>query len=576
MDICLLRRHVFKSHYPIPSLTRYASTPSREPYILPRLVIDLDANDSQFVREATEDDYAVPSKPRRRQRHDLGAREESAGKEVQINPKTPQAFHLCTATAPDLMQYALLGNPFASPKNNNAELRKVFSHYKVHDLDNADSKVKRLTFNFTADSSKLLEGAGFTAEREPLVLEQIRECYLFVDLKRMVSTISSTVEGCKFLAANGADIVEGIMRCRKAVGAEDRTNRGPTAANILRLLNNMHLNMQSKMVSIGPDLCNAALYYASKTFCLSSVRTYLKVLRHKNYRPKKMATWAMNHLAINQRRGPDFQSMRNQYMDNEERKRQVLKLMTGWKSNGTPQHQEKRQISFGSTVVTRSYGSFSKLVYATYIESLGYLGASDALWREWQYGLRTMDPASEALLKDDILDSVAARDLREKTEVFALAFLMADNPERALHVLETFLELDVPHTSPNLESPTNVLCDHTRHRILWYYKSSNLVPTERLQEQIGTQFSSEEPRAIFQKLNDMLIPKWVDSRESTEIPFEDRFVRYSVDWIEIDGVEGVAIKDTGQKIIYFKSSSQRPASLDTEALLDSSRSSVDK
>jgi hypothetical protein len=300
-------------------------------------VIDLDANDSQFVREATEDDCAVPSKPRRRQRYDSGAREESAEKEIQINPKTPQAFHLRAATAPDLMQYALLGNPFASPKDNNAGLRKVFSHHKVHDLDNADSKVKRLTFNFTTDSSKLLERAGFTAEREPLVLEQIRECNSFDDLKRLVSTISSTVEGCKFLAENGADVVDGIARCRKPIRAEDRANnRGPTTANVLRLLNNMHLNMQSKMVSIGSDLCNAALYYASKTFCLSSVQTYLKILRHKNYGPKKRATWAMNQLAINQRRGPNFQSTRNQYMDNEERKRQVLKLMTGWESNGTP------------------------------------------------------------------------------------------------------------------------------------------------------------------------------------------------------------------------------------------------
>jgi hypothetical protein len=545
-------------------------------------VIDLDANDSQFVREATEDDYAVPSKPPRRHRYDPVAQGESAEKEVQINPKTPQAFYLRAATAPDLMQYALLGNPFASPKDNNAELRKVFSHHKVHDLDNADSKVKRLTFNFTTDSSKLLEGAGFTAERGPLVLEQIRECNSFDNLRRIVSTISSTVEGCKFLAGNGADIVEGIARCRKPVGAEDRANnKGPTAANVLRLLNNMHLNMQSKMVSIGSDLCNAALYYASKTFCLSSVQTYLKILRYKNYGPKKRTTWAMNQLAINQRRGPNFQSTRNQYMDNEERKRQVLKLMTGWENNGTPQHQEKQQISFGSTVVMRSYGSFSKLVYATYIESLGYLGASDALWHEWQYGLRTKVPISEALLsdallKDDIPDSVAARDLREKTEVFALAFLMAGNPERALHVLESFFDLDVAHTSPNLESPTNVLCGHTRHKILWYYKSNNLVPTERLQEQIATEFSFEGPRAIFQKLNDMLVPQWADSRESTEIPFEDRFVHYSVDWIEKDGAEGVAIKDAGQRILYFEPSSQRTSGPDTEALLDSSRSSVDE
>ena len=474
---------------------RFASAPSREPYILPRLVIDLDANDSQFVRQATEDDYAVPSKPPRRRHYNVDAREENPEDEGQIHPNAPQAFNLCAATAPDLMKYALLGSPFASPKENNAELRKVFIHHKIHELDNADSKVKQLTFDFITASSKLLEGARFADERGQLVLEQIRKCCSFDELKRMVSTISSTVEGCKFLATNGYDLVEGIERYRKAASAEDyASNRGPTTANVLRFLNNLHLSMQSKMVSIGSELCSAGLYHSSKTFCLSSVRTYLKSLSQENFQPKKRAIRAMNQLAVNQRRRPSYQSTRNQYMGSVEQGRQVLKLMTGWETNGIPQYREKRQISFGSIVVTRSHGHSSKIAYATYIESLGYLRASDALWSEWLDGLRNMPPASEILLPEDILkgnvhDSLAARDFRENTEVFALAFLLADDPKRALQVLETFSELDIPHTSVNLESPTNVLCDHTMHKILWYYKSNNLVSTKRLQEQLGAELS---------------------------------------------------------------------------------------
>ena len=74
----------------------------------------------------------------------------------------------------------------------------------------------------------------------------------------------------------------------------------------------------------------------------------------------------------------------------------------------------------------------------------------------------------------------------------------------------------------------------------------------------------------------MLVPEWVDSRWSSGVPLKDRFIRYSVDWTEKDGAEGVAIKDIDQKILYFKPSSQQPSSLDSEVSSASGRSLVDE
>ena len=124
-DIRLLRRHIFKSHNHNPtSSARYGSSKTREPYILPRLVIDLDANDNQFVRQATEEDYAVKPKPPRRQPYEA--------KQLALHRRSiPHAFHANTIAAPDLLAYALLGNPNASPTSDNLVLRTQFKYLKL-------------------------------------------------------------------------------------------------------------------------------------------------------------------------------------------------------------------------------------------------------------------------------------------------------------------------------------------------------------------------------------------------------------------------------------------------------------
>lgn len=566
--ICLLRRHVFKPNYPVPSSARYASAKSREPYILPRLVIDLDANDNQFVREAKEEDYAVPDKPPRRERYVPKAPEENVEMEVELDHKTPPALDLRAATAADLVQYALLGNPFAFRNDNNAQLRRIFDYLKVHDLDNADSKIKRLTYNFTTDSSKLLEGVGFIVEREPLILEQIRSCNSFRDLRRMISTISSTTEGCKFLAAKGADVDQGIWHCRKQLRGADRNDTiRATSANVLKLLNNLRLNMESKGVALGPDLCNTALYYATKAFCFPSVQTYLRILDENSYGPTKEGVKAIAQMAVHTRHKLSLQSFPTLRMNQEERNREALQLLTGWQSDGSPQPSEKRQLSFASAVVARTSPTLRKLAYSNYIDALGHFGASSGLWYEWQDFLGRVHRIIEVSS-----DSVAGetKELRRDVEVFAGAFLMTKEPERALQILKAFFEL-----VGNLQTTPHTLSYETYSRILWFYRWNNLAPTKLLLRHLE-KFPFLGPEAIFQKLNDMLVPEWVSSRDSADLHFEDRSERYSIDWIEQEGVQGVGIKDGSKKILYFKPSSPHPSSPERELSSGWSRSSPDE
>jgi hypothetical protein len=79
-----------------------------------------------------------------------------------------------------------------------------------------------------------------------------------------------------------------------------------------------------------------------------------------------------------------------------------------------------------------------------------------------------------------------------------------------------------------------------------------------------------------QTLNDLLVPEWIESRESTRAPIAELFVHHSIDWVEKDGVEGISIKDVDGEILYFKPFSRRSLSLDTELFSNSSRPSADK
>ena len=601
--ICILR-HISRCQRSILSYTRHGSSSSRQPYILPRLAIDLDAHDNPYVRPATEEDYAVNPKPSRHVPHEQllihnaqMRKEDTQTKDAQPNPLKSFALNIRAITAPDLMAYALLGNPNAMPTSGNLALREQFQKQKVHALDNADTKIKRLVYDFSTDESKVLENAGFTSEREELIAHEIRNLTSFSRFKRMIEMLSSTVKGCEFLNKNGAVVVEGIRHCRESQEPGTQVRAGW----FLRVLNNLLLNTRSKGVRFGPDLCLGGLYYASRSLDLPSVREYLGIFqafKHHEYNGIGATLWAiqsaMKALIIGHRRWTRE--------DQEERNVTVLTLLTGWASGGVPSNAEKRQPCFAS--ISREFLPFAEWEYSM---ALGYVGARDALWYEWQQHYDNKHLRASAVKNSPSVGSSRDMNVAQRVELFALAFLMAEDHTSALQVLGTLFNQDGQYIMsvqppdsplppeellgdfwdakdklaaseeyPNLEDiaakpksgknswvklwpdapPKNfkMLMPLTCQKILWYYKAKNTTSTTKFRNQLETCFLPDKSETFLKIMSDFLVPEWIKFKRSRDAPFDDKYARYVVDWVEHKGVEGVVIRK-GNEIVHFKPSS---------------------
>jgi hypothetical protein len=480
--------------------------------------------------------------------------EELQGKEPQLDRPSPYALDTQKVTAPDLLAYALLGNPNASPTAENLALRKQFKQQKIHPLDNADTKIKRLTYDFTTDAAKVLEDAGFTLERRPLIVEEIRTRASFSRLTRMLSMLSSTTKGCKFLAENGHAVADGIRRCRKQQGREGRVR---TRA-VLQVLNNLILNFRSKGVELDPHLCTTALYHASKKLDFALIRRYLE---DKSYQTTEKAIAAMNAMVVSHRRGTHVYSSLKQRLNKDEQSREVLRLLTGWDSGGISSPSKKRQACFASGIVSETKGDYLRSMFKEYFVALGYVGASDALWHEW-----------ESVPEDGRLGRhTENNDFRGIAEIFALAFLMAEDRNRALLVLKSSLKHDLIMAEGRPSQEPMQLGSQTRAKIMWYYRSNHMTLTKRLQKRLAKVFP-ENPETILQAIDDLLVPDWIRFINSKTAP---EFHFYDIDWVEKDGVEGIAIMK-GDEIVHFKPSSRQTSSQDTAKSSDPSSFSTNE
>ncbi len=573
------------------------------------------------MRQATEEDYAVRPKPPRRKPYGRAASIEQRHEDVNLPKlKGTAPLDIEAVTAPDLLSYALLGNPNAAPTPGNSLLRQQFHRLKVHPLDKADTKIKRLVYGFTTDAAKTLEVAGFTPENEPLIVEEMRNCRNFAKLRRLLSMLSSTTKGCEFLAANGQAVANGIYNCE-----QHREERNVTPAVVSCVLNDLVLNMLSKRVEIGPDLCNAGLYFASKSSCLLSIRNFLRIKKQYSYESRIESRSVVNRLVTSHRR--KFYDP-TPYQNLEERNREILTLLTGWQSGGIPSPGEERQACFASDVFTNVLGEHES---SHLICALGYIGASDSIWHEWESDpvsvfLRSGSPNDHAFSYLRIGPSLCNQYIRSRVEVFVLAFLMAEDRKRALDVLRSYIEhsarnqtfylpagsgeaetkhshqtksvpeeIDMPAGTPPLwrleqagsaekdaEDTENVptsraertfiaynvwkpfqLCDETRAALKSYWMVNNLIATsrlrKRLEEPLWLKCFPDNPESMLQALDDLLVPRWTKSAPA----FNGHDSRHDIDWIERDGVEGIAVLKSGE-VVFFKASNRKTSSQDAK------------
>ncbi|KAI9640505.1 hypothetical protein NHQ30_011251 [Ciborinia camelliae] len=180
----LCRRSIKPSNPPTisKSTRRFKWTyKSEEPLILPRVVIDLEAPDNPAVRDYDETKDNIPTRfqkqiirsndkaiarrtrlvrkqleegvegfPRKRNRKNQRIRDDALEHELAYNPDAAPP----PVTAMDLMNYALLGNPFSARasservKPRHIHMEKLFTAHGIDFKDTANMTIRTLTENF--------------------------------------------------------------------------------------------------------------------------------------------------------------------------------------------------------------------------------------------------------------------------------------------------------------------------------------------------------------------------------------------------------------------------------------------
>jgi hypothetical protein len=347
--ICLLYRSRNTAPRQDGTSKRYASIRSKgQPYVLSRTVIDLDSNDSKFVRKLEEKEEDADADDEHKFRiskiyrdHMVWERHAHATRNpklVSLHPISAK-YNLfqTTVTSADLISYALLGDPSLSHPSplqsvwKAKTLRPIFDTRGIFPTDDMDAKVKRLVYGFTADSFSILGGSQVCLDTVRVVLTNIGSIdrgWKMASFHRMVTLLSSTREGCKFLVENSRAITQPIRR--GTLGFHKQ---------ILTLLNNLTLNMQSKGIQIGEYICNAGLYYAASVGSELSVKQYLEISRNAKYRTNHFTSRAMVRLVRHYEKDVSLGRRRSQ----------LSSLLTGWDQH-KPLDGEERRPSFADII----------------------------------------------------------------------------------------------------------------------------------------------------------------------------------------------------------------------------------
>jgi hypothetical protein len=521
LNICLFCRHALRPSN-LPTKRHYSSLRqiSKKPFILNRLVVDLDARDSKYVKPVEE------LNEQNSLYNFLQGRSKPKHRPVRIpKPLRPEVFDLGpfqtrAVTTMDLFTYAMKGDYYWSRSSGKPSLlRDIFDRLRIETRDTADNKFEQLLVHYTTKEETNLNKAGFqpsNRENEEAIKKQITRYSSFRSLRRLISMLSRTKVGCKFLARNGGSVVEGIFSCRqraRSQGAEKRDARSH-ADDILKVLNNLRLNMESKGIEIGPDLCNIGLYFAASILQIQSMETYLRLMVANNYqanrytRPAMFGFFSIKKLRDGQRR--DVLLLRLMHNTGMALKQTTMTLLTGWQTSGVPQPGEQRQPSFRSLVLNAETEKAALNLFTTYILTLGCLQEHEAVWYE----------ATKAMLPTSIRSLMAPR---PRACLFAIALLIANQPAKAKLLMESAFE------EPSSTEYGPVLLP----ALLQYYRSQELHIGERLKNEIANLDlvgrSGEEVFRLLEKLLSFEKKVWREGDEG---------VKWGVEWVGDEGGNG--------------------------------------
>jgi hypothetical protein len=533
----------------------------RQPLILQDLVIDLDSVDNKYVKRVEDiiaepqivDGIALAEAPEAisptKQEMDGGQKlgrgdEPLMTTENWLDPgfqETEEIHGLRTIIGPDLLSYALFGSQFERARlnehPNRYRIQNIFLWNGIDTLDSAQTVIERLTCNFTTNSEDLLNHLGFDGQKKEAILSGIRACDDLDILQKMISLLSSTVDGCEYLASHGSILVECIEKCQK-------TKRGyNTDSEVLKVLNNLFWNMSSKGVEPGLDICAAGILFASKSYALRSVKMYLKEMQRRSYQlQSKHLLRPILHMAIQSRRVLSLSGYRT--IDIDEKNNEVMKLVTGWQCSGIPEVGERKTLCLASFMPQDHDGediNASFTSYHAYIIALGYLRATKAILYEW------------SIVKDESENGNKAAE-----EVFATALLLAGDGESARKILEQLQSNVKRNSSPTAAPLKKQEASRTRlgNILEQLYALQGLKMTRKLAAKIHhgngpTPWNIYSSKLRVEDINPFLITELLDqsSRPTRRAWLPQR----TVDWVTSkEGVDGLGVRNHKKELLYFK------------------------
>jgi hypothetical protein len=425
---------------------------------------------------------------------------------------------------------------------------KLLKFKMIRPEDSVKTNTHILTNEFTLDADENLRRAGFIQQYELAIADELKNCQHFSRLHRMVAMLSSTAEGCSFLAQHGSFLIRGIRNCRKAQDQSYiRKRENISVTMVLRLLNNLHRSSTSKEVEILDPLCNAGLYYATKAFVLPATRMYLELARRKGYKTDWRTAAALKNLCKAIKFG------HNSVVGEIRETNEALKLITGWESGGKPVGTPRRTLCFSYLLPQDTNREFLNSLYPEYIASLGELGLNGALLAEYHQSEKFMIPK---LFQGE-------HNLRFRAHLYATAFLLANDSKHALSVLQSIPkghqddapldEKDLPQYwlprrgyAPDRSPPSRkawllvVILDH--------YRFNGFEPTNKLWDFMWDTLQNmpEDPPQALEALDRILVTDNHSQPVMAKNPL-------TLDWAEIGREEGLlATTNRGDRVVYWK------------------------
>jgi hypothetical protein len=444
--------------------------------------------------------------------------------------------------APHLLKYALEGEPSAPSKKSAKalwplyppRLRRLLKSFGIHPLESEETKISRLTYHFNSNLSARLDQLGF-ASRKEAILEAIHGCTSWNQLQTMVSILSSTEEGCAFLAENSERVVNGIGNCRYRHKNDDGNPRGIPVDRILKFLNNLNLKMGSRGFRIGAHLCNAGLYYAAKVGAIPAVKMYLTMSQEAMYPINRHTELALFHLSMllrDELTGSKVLTPWGPHSDT------VRLLLMGWSQDNGLSSENERQSCFVDLLSHERGATFDRTrsetgeigLHSRYLLVLGELGYNQTLFHDWQ---RMGDPELPNVESQSLTHTGNLR----SQHVSAMAFLLAKNQSRALSILETIPRASEDSEIIKLSKSDRAMSFNVFSSHYSFHKLRNRLNTYRGRKE---PFPSDPEQALY-SIDRLLVDGY----------FGDATGREVVKWGTVDGKEGLLVMD-GDEQKYFK------------------------